>query len=165
VTIRGPFAVFLLLLLFVSLAANFMVAGFVAAGRLNAPRPAAATAAVDVDRVLANAVSGFPTELQRAIAEAGKANRPQLRARLDAVQKARQEMFDAMRAQPFDPVALDAAFADYRMSTAALQKVGEDLVAKALVTVPPTVRSKIKPPQPAPGPIPAIPTTPRAPST
>jgi uncharacterized membrane protein len=162
VTIRGPFAVVLLLLLFVSLAGNFLVAGFVAA-RVNVPRP---PAVADVDRVLANAVRGFPTELQRAIADAGRTSRPQLRTRLDAVQKARQEMFDAMRAQPFDPAALDAAFTDYRSSTAALQKVGEDLVAKAIANVPPDVRRKIKPPGQNPsGPAPEVVPPARTPST
>ena len=77
-TLRGPFAVVLLLLLFASLAANFLVAGFVVA-RVNAPAPAATA---DVDRVVAAAVRGFPQESQRAIADTTKANRPQIRTRL-----------------------------------------------------------------------------------
>jgi hypothetical protein len=146
VTLRGPFAAFILLLLFVSLAANFLVAGFIVA-RVNTPAPTA-----DVERVVASAVRAFPPEIQRIIADTSKADRPVLRARLDAVNKARQQMFEAMRAQPFNQTALDAAFADYRASTVALQKAGQDLVARAIAQAPPDVRRKIKPPQ---GPQPA----------
>ena len=145
-TLRGPFAVVLLMLLFVSLAANFLVAGFVVA-RVNAP---AAGANADVDRVVAAAVRGFPQEIQRAIADSTKANRPQIRTRLEAVQRARQDLFEAMRAQPFNQPSLEKAFADYRTSVAALQKAGEDVMTQAIAQAPPDVRRKIKPPPPMP---------------
>jgi len=150
-TLRGPFAAVLLLLLFVSLAANFLVAGFVVA-RLNAPSQ---NATADVDRVVANAVRGFPQEIQRAIADTTKANRPQLRTRLDAVQKARQDLFEAMRAQPFNQPRLESAFADYRVAVAALQQAGEDVMTQAIAQAPPDVRRKIKPPPPGPQSLPA----------
>jgi hypothetical protein len=159
VTIRGPFAVVLLLLLFVSLAANFLVAGFVIS-RVNA----AAVGNADVERLVAAAVRGFPPEIQRAIADQTKANRPQLRAGLEAVQAARQKMFEAMRAQPFNQAALDAAFAEYRTSTVALQKAGQDVVAQAIGQAPPDVRRKIRLPGPGPGPQ-VTPTGPRLPAT
>jgi hypothetical protein len=146
VTIRGPFAVILLLLLFVSLAANFLIVGFVVA-RTNAPIGTA-----DIDRLVSLSVRGFPPEIQRTIADTSKVKGPQLRAGLDAVQQARQRMFDAMRAQPFNQAALDAAFADYRNSTVALQKTGQDVVGLALAQAPPDVRRRIKPPGSAPTP-------------
>jgi hypothetical protein len=140
--IRGPLAVVLLLLLFMSLAGNFLVAGFVLA-RVNQP-----LAGGDVDRLVALAVRGFPPEIQRAIADTTKVKGPQLRAGLEAVQQSRQRMFEAMRAQPFNQAALDAAFADYRNATAALQKVGQDAVGQALAQSPPDARRKIRPPGP-----------------
>jgi hypothetical protein len=140
VTIRGPFAVVLLLLLFASLAANFLIAGFVVA-RINGP-----TGHADIDRLVSLSVRGFPPEIQRTIADSTKVKGPQLRAGLDAVQQARQKMFEAMRAQPYNQGALDAAFADYRNSSAALQKAGQDVVGQALALAPPDVRRKIKPP-------------------
>ena len=146
--IRGPFAVLLLLLLFVSLAANFLVAGFVVA-RTNQP-PALGPA--DVERLVSLAVRGFPPEIQRTIADTTKAKGPQLRAGLEAVQQSRQRMFDAMRAQPFNQATLDAAFADYRNATAALQKVSQDAVTQALAQAPADVRRKIRPPAAGPGP-------------
>jgi hypothetical protein len=141
-TIRGPFAVVLLLLLFVSLAGNFLVAGFVLA-RVNQP-----LATADVERLVALAVRGFPPEIQRAIVDNSRVKGPQLRAGLEAVQQSRQRMFEAMRAQPFNQAALDAAFADYRNATAALQKVGQDAVAQALAQAPAESRRKIRPPGP-----------------
>jgi hypothetical protein len=139
-TLRGPFAVILLLLLFASLAANFLVAGFVMA-RVNQP-----LAGADVDRLIALAGRGFPPEIQRAIADTTRVKGPQLRAGLEAVQQSRQRMFEAMRAQPLNQAALDAAFADYRTATAALQKAGQDAVAQALAQSPPDARRKIRPP-------------------
>jgi uncharacterized membrane protein len=142
VTIRGPFAVILLMLLFVSLAANFLVAGFVAA-RVSGPLPAA-----DIERLVALAARGFPPEIQHAIADATKAARPQLRDRLQAVQQAKQQMFAAMTAQPFSQQTLDTAFTTYRDATAALQKAGQDVVEQAVAEAPPDVRRKIKVPAP-----------------
>ena len=143
-TIRGPFAVILLLVLFASLAANFTVAGFVAA-RVH---PNAALPAADIERLVALAARGFPPEIQRAIADTTKANRPQLRDRLQAVQTAKQQMFAAMTAQPFSQPVLDAAFTTYRDATAALQKAGQDVVEQAVAQATPDVRRKIKTPAP-----------------
>jgi hypothetical protein len=146
VTIRGPFAIVLLLLLFASLSLNFLIGGFVVA-RANAP-----IAAADVERMVSLAVRGFPPEIQRTIADTTKAKGPQIRASLEAVQQSRQKMYDAMRAQPFNQVTLDAAFAEYRSTTVALQKVGQDMVGQALAQVPPDVRRRIKPPGSGAGP-------------
>jgi hypothetical protein len=153
VTIRGPFAAVLLVLLFVSLAANFLVAGFVVA-RVNAG------AGNDVERLVATAVRGFPPEIQRLIADTTRNKRPQLRAGLEAVQESRQKMFEAMRAQPFNQASLDTAFAEYRAATVALQKVGQDVVSQAVAQAAPDVRRRIKPPGAS-----AQPAGPRLPST
>jgi hypothetical protein len=138
--IRGPFAALLLLLLFASLSVNFLIGGFVIA-RANAP-----LATADAERLVALAVRGFPPEIQRTIADTTKAKGPQIRASLEALLQSRQRMFDAMRAQPFNQAALEAAFADYRNTTVALQKVGQDMVGQALSQMPPDVRRRIKPP-------------------
>jgi hypothetical protein len=147
-TIRGRFAAAILVLLFASLAGNFLAFGFIVA-RANAPAPAAATALVanaDVDRVVAAASRGFPPEIQRVIADASKTDRVLLRLRLEAVNKARQGLFEAMRAQTFNQGALDAAFADYRAASVALQKAGQDLLVRAIAQAPADVRRRIKSP-------------------
>ncbi len=139
--IRGPYAAVVLLLLFVSLAANLMIAGFVAA-RVNGPRPQS-----DIDRLVALGVRSFPPEIQRAVAEQTRQKRADLRARLMDVEAARRTMYDAMRAQPFDQTALEAAFADVRTKTDALQEASQSLVAGAIAQASPETRRRIKPPR------------------
>jgi hypothetical protein len=56
-------------------------------------------------------------------------------------------MFEAMRADPFDPATLDAAFADLRMTTTELQQAGQQIVADAVAEAPPDVRARIRPPR------------------
>ena len=138
-TIRGPFAVTLLALLFVSLATNLLIAGF-AIGRVVGPRPGA-----DIERIVALATRDFPPEIRRAVVERARAGRAQFHAQFEDVEAARQRMFEAMRAEPFDQAALEAAFADLRQKTGALQRAGQDLVAGALVDQPPDVRRHIRP--------------------
>jgi hypothetical protein len=141
VTIRGPFAVVLLLLLFLSVAANLLIAGFVAA-RVTAPRTPA-----DFERVVAASVRGLPQEIQRAVLEETRANRPELRAKLQDLEQAQQRMYQAMRAQPFDEAALNTALGDYRDKTTALQAAGQQILADAVAQAPPEVRRRIRPPQ------------------
>jgi hypothetical protein len=141
VTIRGPFAIVALLLLFLSLAANLLIAGFLAA-RATAPR-----APADVERVVATGVRGLPQEIQRAVVEETRAKRPELRARLQAVEQAQQRMYQAMRAQPFDEAALATALGDYRDKTTALQAAGQAILADAVAKAPIEVRRRIRPPQ------------------
>jgi hypothetical protein len=138
VTIRGPFAAVLLAVLFVSLAANVMIAGF-ALGRMVGPRPS------DIERMVAMGMRGFPPEIRRAVSEKAHAGRGQFRAQFDDMQAARQRLFEAMRAEPLDRAALEAAFGDLRRATDKLQRSGQDLVAGALVDAPPDVRRHIAP--------------------
>jgi uncharacterized membrane protein len=138
VIIRGPFAAALLAVLFLSLAANVMIAGF-ALGRVVGPRPS------DFDRMLAMGMRGFPPEIRRAVSDKARDGRNQFRKQLDDIQKARQRLYDAMRAEPLDRVALEQAFADLRRKTDTLQQSGQELVAGAVVDAPPDVRRHIAP--------------------
>jgi uncharacterized membrane protein len=140
-TIRGPFAATLLVLLFLSLAANLMIVGF-AIGRVVGPWPGG-----DIERIVAMGTRNFPPEIRRAVAERALAGRSQFRAKLDDVQAARQRMFEAMRAEPFDRAALEAAFADLRQKTDELQRAGQELVAGALAEASPETRHHIMMPR------------------
>ncbi|MEJ0012081.1 MAG: periplasmic heavy metal sensor [Bauldia sp.] len=144
--IRGPLAVVLLLALLVSIAVNLTIAGF-AFAHFAGPRPGG-----EVERIVAIGIRAFPPEIQKAIADGSKAKRDEMKAKLDAVQDARRRMFDAMRADPFDPAALDAAYADLRARTTDLQLVGQGVVADALAHAPADVRARIRPPPPSRGP-------------
>ena len=140
-TIRGPFAIGLIVVVFLSLAANLLVAGFIVA-RIADPRPGG-----DIERIVAIGIRAFPPEIRDAIAAAAEAKRDEMRARLDDVQNARQRMFDAMRAEPFDRAALEAAYADLRARTNELQQAGQEIMLDAVANAPPDVRARIRPPR------------------
>ncbi len=142
-TIRGPFAVTLLALLFLSLAGNLLIAGF-AVGRVAGPRPPGS----DIDRLVTMGMRDFPPEIRRTVMERARDNRNQFRAKVNDLEAARQRLFEAMRAEPLDHQALEAAFADLRQKTDDLQLAGQDLVAGALADTPPDVRRHIRPPKP-----------------
>ena len=140
-TIRGPLAITLFAALILSVAVNLVVAGFVVA-RLHGPLPPGS----EVERIVSMGTRGFPPEIQKAIADGATAKRDEIRQRLDDVQVARRQMFDAMRAVPFDPAALDAAYANLRDKTAALQEAGQQIVSQAVASAPADVRARIRPP-------------------
>ncbi len=140
-TVRGPLAITLFAALVLSIAVNLIVAGFVVA-RLGGPPPPGS----EVERIVAIGIRAFPPEIQKAIADGTKAQRDQLRARLNDVQDARKKMFDAMRADPFDPAVLNTAYANLRDKTNALQELGQQIVASAVAAAPADVRARIRPP-------------------
>ena len=140
-TIRGPLAIGLIVIVFLSLAANLVVAGFVVS-RFAGPRPGG-----DIERIVAIGIRAFPPQIRDDIEAATQVKRDEMRARLDSVQDARQRMFDAMRADPFDGAALQAAYADLRAKTNDLQQAGQDIVFDAVAKASPEVRSRIRPPR------------------
>jgi uncharacterized membrane protein len=139
-TIRGPTAVVVLIVLSLSLAANFLVAGFVAARLANPARMDA------VEQIVALGVRVFPSEIRRAIVADALRQGGGLREALARFREARQRAFQAMRAEPFDPDALDAAFADVRARTSELQAAGQKLVGTAVASASPEARARIADP-------------------
>lgn len=145
-TIRGPFAIGLVVVVFLSLAANLVVAGFVVSRFAGPPRRGG-----DIERIVAIGIRAFPPELQKAIVDGSKAQEQEMRTRLDNVREARRRMFEAMRADPFDPAALETAYADFREKTGVLQQAGQEVVLDAVAKATPEVRSRIRSPR---GPLP-----------
>ncbi len=141
-TIRGPLAIALLVVVFLSLAANLIVAGFIVSRVAGPPRPDG-----EIERIVAIGIRAFPPEIQKAIGDGSRDKRDEMKVKLDAVKDARRAMFDAMRADPFDPAALDAAYANLRAKTTDLQEIGQEIVADALTKAPADVRARIRPPR------------------
>ena len=138
---RGPLLIVLGAVLLLSLAGNLVVAGFTFS-RIAGPRPGG-----DIERIVAIGIRAFPPEIQQAISEGARAKREEMRARLDDVRNARQHMFEVMRADPFDPAALETAYADLREKTNVLQQAGQQVVLDAVAKATPEVRSRIRPPR------------------
>jgi len=141
-TIGRPWAIAILALLFLSVASNLVVAGF--ALQRFGPRPPRDNM---IERIVAIGIRAFPPSIQDTIQAGVRNERDQIRARLDGVQAARQQMFEAMRADPFDPAALDAAFAEFRQRTGDLQQAGQGIVGRAVAAAPADERSQIRPPR------------------
>ncbi len=137
-TIKGPFAITLLVLLFLSLSANLVIAGFTLA-RISGPRQGG-----EIERIVALGVRAFPEQIREVIALRAREQREVLQGKLAVVEDARQQMFAAMRAEPFDQGALDQAYDALREATVELQRAGQDIVTQALAGAPPDVRRRIR---------------------
>lgn len=139
-TIRGPLAWVFAAVLLVSLATNVLIAGVVLA-HLHGSRPGE-----DFEHIIGMIARPYPPEIQRSIMDSAIGDRDELRQRFDAMREARRKAFDAARADPFDPATLDAANADIRSATDAMQQAVQRLEMDAIAKAPADVRQKIRPP-------------------
>jgi uncharacterized membrane protein len=139
-TIGKPWAIALFVVLFLSLAANLIVAGFATARFHGPPRGGSGF----IERIVAIGIRAFPAEIQADIRQRADSERELLRERVEAVQQARLRMLEAMRAEPFDAEALDAAFAEVRQRVAEMQEAGQRIVGDAVAVAPPGERIKIR---------------------
>jgi uncharacterized membrane protein len=140
-TIRGPFVIVLFVVLALSLAVNFTIAGFSFA-RWAYPRSGG-----DVERIVTIGLRSFPKELRKVISERTRDDKHQFRELERDARQARRQMFDAMRGEPFDRRAMDDAFAAVREQTNQLQAAGQAIVGDAVAEASPETRKKIKPPR------------------
>lgn len=134
-TLRGSWAIGVLVALAVSLALNFTLGGFVTARMFGPqhppPRVGFMTAA---DRA-------FPPEMQQALRE--DLFNDSVKSHFDAFRAARERMYEAMRAEPYDPAALKQALDDIQANTTALQQAGHEALERIVAETPPEVRAEI----------------------
>ncbi len=141
-TIRGPAAAILLLLLFVSLGLNFLGIGFVAA------RVRGGGQAADLARIVEIGLQTFPPDIRRSIGRDLVENRQAVRAAIEEFRAAQARLYRIMQASPLDEAALQAAFVEVRERTAALQAMGQATLARAIAGAPPEARAQIRQPRP-----------------
>lgn len=138
-TIGGRWAVALLVVLFLSLGANFFLGGLFAGGALrdgDQPRPA---------RALAAFLRSLPEEARPVLRQSFRARRPELRAKIAAMAEARGEIADLLARDDLDRARLDAAFVELRARTTEVQALLHEVVAEAMMELPPEVRAKWQP--------------------
>lgn len=140
-TIRGPAAAILLLLLFVSLGLNFLGIGFLAA-RVSGGQ------AADLARIVEIGLQTFPPDIRRSIGRDLVENRQAVRAAIEEFRAAQGRLYRIMQASPLDETALQAAFVEVRERTAALQAMGQATLARAIAGAPPEARAQIRQPRP-----------------
>lgn len=140
-TIRGPLAWILAIVLLLSLAINVLIAGFVLARVHGGPE-----GGDDIQHIIGMIGRPYPPEIRRAMMDGALAHRDELMGKLDAMRTARREAFDATRAEPFDAARLDAAYADMRAAAEAVQQVVQRIQTDAIAHAPAAARQQIKPP-------------------
>ena len=138
-TIGKPWAIAILVVLFVSVAANLVIAGFAASRFGGPPRHHDL-----IERIVAIGIRAFPPAIRSGIQLRSEERREELRGLIDSVQESRMRMVDAMRADPFDAAALEAAFADLRLRVTDLQQAGQEIVGEAVAAAPADARSQIR---------------------
>jgi uncharacterized protein (DUF2236 family) len=138
-TIGKPWAIAIFVALFVSVAANLMIAGFAASRFGGPPRHPDL-----IERIVAIGIRAFPPAIRSGIQLRSDERREELRVLIDSVEDSRMRMVDAMRANPFDAAALEAAFADMRVRVTDLQAAGQEIVGEAIAAAPADARAQIR---------------------
>ena len=85
----------------------------------------------------------FPAEIRRAIVADAIREGGTLTQAVADFRAARQKAFAIMRTDPLDRAALDAALAEVRAKTDALQTVGQAIVTRAVEQASPEARAAI----------------------
>ena len=137
----GRSAIVLVAGLAISVLLNFATIGYFSSGLFhNHNRPIAA------ERLVSLGAKSLPRELRRGIAEALAPHRDDLRAAFRAVRDARIALFEAMRAEPYDAAAVNAAFDNLQAELAAPSEIGQRAIIQALGQASPETRAAIEPP-------------------
>ena len=137
--IRGKWAIALLAALLLSVAANLFLGGLFAGGALYQTRQPGPV------RAMAAFVEGLPEAARPVVRDAFLERRAELRDRITAIAAARREVGRIMAEEELDRARLDAAFGEVRARTEATQALLHEILAGALVDLPPEVRAQWQP--------------------
>lgn len=138
-TIRGKWAVALLTVLLLSVAANLFLGGLFAGGALYQTRQPGPV------RALAAFVESLPEAARPVVRDAFLERRAELRERFVAVAAARREVGRIMAEEDLDRARLDAAFGEVRARSVATQALLHEILAGAMAELPPEVRAQWQP--------------------
>jgi uncharacterized membrane protein len=138
-TLGKRWAIAIFAVLFLSVAANLVIAGFAASRFGGPPRHHDL-----IERIVAIGIRAFPPAIRSGIQMRTEARRDELKILIDSVEDSRMRMVDAMRADPFDAAAMEAAFADMRVRVTELQEAGQVIVGEAVAAAPADARAQIR---------------------
>ncbi len=130
------------IVLFVSLALNLFLAGFLAARWLAPAWHEERRGPEAIVERLTSRLSGADAEVMRA---AFQANQPKLASLFGELQQARREVRQRLAAQPFDPDALAKAVADLRIKQTAFFTGLQDTILPAVGKLSPEGRGRLLP--------------------
>lgn len=138
-TIQGRWAWAVLIVMFLSLGANFFVLGFLAnrgpltRGGFRGGPPA-----------LAGLLEDFPPEMRRSIGRQLWQERGQFRSTADAIREKRFEIAEAFRAPDVDLPHVRNLMKDVRDLTATLQENAQEALITSVSALPPEERTRIR---------------------
>jgi uncharacterized membrane protein len=135
-TLHGRGAYLVCVALAISLLANVFAASFITGQWFSATRLEPAILA-----------PRYPQAIRTAAREALRQNRAEVFPALARLRRARLAMFDAARAAEFDPAALEAAMAEVRSATTAVQAIAQGALARAIRGASPQDRAAIRRPE------------------
>jgi uncharacterized membrane protein len=136
-TIRGSWAVALLVALGLSLAANLFIGGFAGGWALfgGDEKPT-------VDRWIGRIVESVPKEARQPVRDTLESHKGDIEQRFAATRDARRALSELMRRPDLTRDQLDAAYSALGDTFRAAAGYTNDLVATAVLSVPPEVRAK-----------------------
>lgn len=142
-TISGRTAIAVVAALALSLALNFGWLGFtISRSLLPQKRPE-----VSAERLVSIGARALPPPVRAEVAAALATHRDELQDAFRGVRDARRQVFAAMRADPFDEAALQAAFAQLRERLDDVSAIGEAAITKGVAASSPQMRAGIAPPR------------------
>ena len=140
-TIRGRWAIVLLTLFVLSIGLNLFGLGIVAA------RHAIDRETPGFLRIIAVIMAPFPREIRRDLRLSVIEDRREFIAAASELRDARQQAFEAMRAEPFDAAALEEAMFRVRERGLVIQELAQTRLIRVLAESDPEARQKIMPPE------------------
>jgi uncharacterized membrane protein len=81
-------------------------------------------------------IMGVPADLRPMVKEKFDAARPQFQAARSQIRDARDKLAAAASADPFDPAAFDAAFAEFQQAMDTIQKTAHETISQILPQIP-----------------------------
>ena len=125
-TIRGKWAITLLILFGISLSLNLFIVGF-AVSRFHGPARSGA-----IHHMLGAFAHRFPDEIRETLHDELAEIRPDMDREFREFRDARQQMFSLMRQENLDKVALEQSMADVRLQLNDVQAIGQAAVLRAI---------------------------------
>jgi uncharacterized membrane protein len=86
---------------------------------------------------------GVPPDLRPMVKEKFDAARPQFQAARSQIRDARSKLAAAASADPFDPAAFDAAFAEFQQAMDTIQKTAHETISQILPQIPAKERKEL----------------------
>ena len=140
-TIRGKWSIAILAVLVLSLAANLFVAGFAFSKFQqfkHGHRPG-------IERMFGAYMTRFPAPIKQELRAELETLKPELSDRMTSLHEARRTMFELMRVDPLDTVALDSAMTEVGNQARLIGEIGQEAVRRVIENADPETRAQIDP--------------------